>query len=359
MTFESIRSAPRLTGFALARPRIELPQAEAREFALRIFNEMRGVERLMNVFENAGVASRQIVIPMPAVVARSTPTERNDDYITHSVELLESAARDAMVRAGVAAGDITHVLLISSTGLANPTLDTRLSPALGLKTTVRRVPVWGLGCGGGAQGLAIAADLARSGARARVLLLAVELCSLTFVPTDLTPGNLVATALFGDGAAAAIVENGAAADGKPGIVICDSEAARIPETLDAMGWKIVNDGWRVVFSTKIPALVREHAPRATTTILERNRLSLGELRGHVLHPGGPAILDAYEEALGLPPDATKAARAALRAHGNCSSVSIFQTLERTPAVEGPLLFSAFGPGFAAEVLLGWRTGAAG
>jgi alkylresorcinol/alkylpyrone synthase len=251
------------------------------------------------------------------------------------------------------------VVLVSSTGLANPTLDVRLAPGLGLSPGVRRLPLWGLGCGGGAQGLSIAADLARSRPRARVLLCLVELCSLTFVPGDLTPGNLVAAALFGDGAAAAVVEAGELSQEKAGVDLLDCEAARIEESLDVMGWTIADDGWRVVFSQAIPELVRTHAPLATAALLGRHQLSVGAIARHVLHPGGPAVLDAYEAALEIPHSATAAAREALAEYGNCSSVSIFQTMERAlgerleRAEDGEtVLFSAFGPGFSAEVLLG-------
>lgn len=360
MIARRIAPSPRITATAVASPGRSLPQAEAKAHARELFARLPAVDRLIGVFDRAGVEQRQVVLPVSELVARDTPRQRHEDYVSHSIPLLLEAARAALSRAHVCPDAVTHVVLVSSTGLANPTLDVRIAPTLGLTPSVRRVPLWGLGCGGGAQGIALAADLARSRTDARVLLLLVELCSLTLVPGDLTPGNLVAGALFGDGAAAAVVEAGEAASGKPGIDLLDSEAARIENTLDVMGWNIADDGWRVVFSPELPALVRTHAPRATGALLSRHDLTIGDVARHVLHPGGPAILDAYEQSLGLGRGATAAAREALSRHGNCSSVSIFQTMERALPLTGVgaaqdgeiVLFSAFGPGFSAEVLLG-------
>lgn len=351
---------PRLTATALASPPQPFSQSEAKAFARELFGSLRALDRLIQVFDHAGVEERQITMSSDQLVARNTPRLRHEDYVEHSLPLLVETAKEALARAAVRGEQITHVVLVSSTGLANPTLDVRIAPQLGLSPGVRRIPLWGLGCGGGAQGLSLAADLARSRPDARILLLLVELCSLTLVPGDLTPGNLVACALFGDGAAAVVIESGSLAMHKDGVDILDSEAARIESSLFAMGWNIADDGWRVVFSPELPRLVREHAPRAANTLLERHGMTVAQVQRHVLHPGGPAILDAYEEALGLGREATASARAVLARHGNCSSVSIFQALEealpasglRTPHDGESVLFSAFGPGFAAEVLLG-------
>src|SRR5262249_32963412 len=163
---------------------------EALELARRIFASKRQLDRMMPVFEHAGVAQRRIVVPLERLLSDASPAERHALYVEHSLALLIPAARAALARAKVDPSSITHVALVSSTRLANPTLDVHLAPALELPTTVRRVPLWGLGCGGGAQGLALCADLARARPGARVLLLAVELCSLTLVATDLSPGNL-------------------------------------------------------------------------------------------------------------------------------------------------------------------------
>jgi alkylresorcinol/alkylpyrone synthase len=181
--------APRLTGAATAAPSLTIAQTDAKAAARVLFAGMPGLDRLLSVFDHAGVEVRQVVMPAAELIGRTAPSLRHQDYVRCALPLLVEASRAALTQAGVKASEITHVVLVSSTGLANPTLDVRLAPELGLSPGVRRVPLWGLGCGGGAQGLSVAADLARSAPGARVLLMLVELCSLTLVPTDLTPGN--------------------------------------------------------------------------------------------------------------------------------------------------------------------------
>jgi alkylresorcinol/alkylpyrone synthase len=238
-------------------------------------------------------------------------------------------------------------------------VDARIANRLGLRGDFRRTPVWGLGCAGGAAGLARARDFALAEPGARVLLVALELCGLTFQRNDLSKRNLIASSLFGDGAAAAIVVAGDAplpANGVPSIAVRASTTTFWHDTLDIMGWEVDGAGLHVVFARDIPALVRERVRPGVEAFLARESLTLERLDHVVTHPGGTKVLAAFEEALGLPASALDHARAVLRENGNMSSPTCLFVLERflrahALAPGDTALIAALGPGFAAEYVL--------
>jgi alkylresorcinol/alkylpyrone synthase len=284
--------------------------------------------------------------------------ERNERYVEHATRLGAEVSRLALEKAGLTPRDVDHIVFVSSTGLATPSLDAVLANEMGLPAHVRRTPIWGLGCAGGAAGLARASALARSEPGTRVLLVAIELCSLTFQAGDRTKRNLVAASLFADGAAAAVLEAPAAHD------VASSGACEVvatggtlwPETLDVMGWEIDGDGLHVVFSRDIPAIVRERVRPSLEGFLAKAGLRLDQVRHFAAHPGGLKVLDAYRDTLGLDERAVRHARAVLRAYGNMSAPTCLFVLERLleEGEVGPgehALVTALGPGFAVEYVL--------
>jgi alkylresorcinol/alkylpyrone synthase len=352
-------SAPRLAAVATAVPGHAAAQAEARALVAHLFQGSEaGSERLLAVFEHSGIERRHFCMPLEWYTRDHAFEEQNALYVEHALALGRVAAERALARAGLAAGDVDHIVFVSTTGIATPSLDARLSLALGCRPDCRRTPLWGLGCAGGAAGLARARDLALADDSARVLLVAVELCSLTFRHEDIDKRNLVATSLFADGAAAALVvgSRAARASGAGALELIASHSTLWPGTIGMMGWTVSGRGLHVVFSRDIPTFVRERVRPSLEGFLRAHGLSL-ESRLHVAaHPGGAKVLDAYAEALGQPAAAFAHAREILRAYGNMSSPTCLFVLERQLASGeigpgDPVLVSALGPGFAAEYVL--------
>ena len=364
--FRADPRAPRLVSIATAVPGHEVTQADARALVARMFQGTEaGSARLLQVFEHSGIERRRVCMPLEWYVASHSFEEQNALYVEHALKLGRAAAEAALERAGLSAAEVDHVLFVSTTGIATPSLDARLSLALGCRPDCRRTPLWGLGCAGGAAGLSRARDLALASSGARVLLVAVELCSLTFRREDVDKRNLVAASLFGDGAAAAVVEapaaNGARPRAQRALELVASESTLWPGTIDMMGWTVTGRGLHVVFSRDIPSFVREHVRPSLERFLMAHGLSLQSPMHVAAHPGGAKVLEAYAEALGRPAEAFAHAREVLRAHGNMSSPTCLFVLERELAsgeIEpgDAVLVSALGPGFAAEYVLARAAG---
>jgi alkylresorcinol/alkylpyrone synthase len=334
---------PHIAGVAVADPPHRYAQSELREAARRLFAGLDGLDRLLGIFDHAGVRTRAFVRPLDWLTGGHPFEERNRAWIEHAGALGAAAIERACARADVPTDRVGTFIFTTTTGLATPSLDALLVERAGLPRDVRRVPLFGIGCAGAVAAIALAAGLA--GERP-VLILSVELCSLTFLPSDRTKTNLVGAALFGDGAAAAIV----APDGA-GPRIAAARTELFPDSRDAMGWDFTNAGMRLVLSPQIPALVYRHARSLVESFAGDPRA----IRQWILHPGGPRVLDAFREALDLDDEQVRPARDFLRDHGNLSSASVLYILDRTRAAPGDRgLMISLGPGFAAEmVLLEW------
>jgi alkylresorcinol/alkylpyrone synthase len=299
----------------------------------------------MPVFDHAGIDTRYSCVPLDWYLQPHGWRERNALYVENAIELLSRAATDALVEAGRAPRDIAAVVIASTTGIATPSLDALLMNRLGLSSEIVRLPIFGLGCAGGVVGLSHAAALARTLPEGDVLFLTVELCALTFRQGDMSNSNIIAAALFGDGAAATVIGR----PGSPGIRLGASGMKTWPDSLGVMGWHVEDDGLGVMFSRDIPYLVRANLRGATTDFLDRCGLSRRDLAGFVCHPGGAKVLDALEEVFDLPPGAMIAARDVLREFGNMSAATVLFVLRRMMAqgLAGRHLMSALGPGFSA------------
>ena len=341
---------PRLLSIATAVPPHALGQPEVTERARHLFAETSSadLDRLMPVFANAGIERRYSGVPIDWYTRPHGWGERNALYLENAVRLLERAGRDALARADMRPDEIDAVVVASTTGIATPSLDAMVIGKLGLRRNVRRLPLFGLGCAGGVLGLARAADLARAAPGSRVLFLVVELCTLSFRKNDVSKSNIVATALFGDGAAAAIVST----DGD-GPAFGPAAEHTWPDSLDVMGWDVTQDGLKAIFSRDIPTLVRREMRDIVSEFLSRHRLALTDIDRFICHPGGAKVLTALEEAFRLSPGTLADARGVLRDYGNMSAATALFVLERAlrGGAAGRLLLTALGPGFTAAFQL--------
>jgi alkylresorcinol/alkylpyrone synthase len=343
--------SPRLASLATAAPPYVLAQGDVAAIARHIFDSSDSeIEYMLPIFENAGIARRHSCVPLEWYLERVGWKARNDLYLDNALDLIEQVAAECLRGAGLRPDQVDAIVCVSTTGLSTPSLDARLMDRMAFREDVERLPVFGLGCAGGALGLARAATWAQAAPGSRVLLLVVELCGLTFRPGDQSRANIVATALFGDGAAAALVT---ADPGTAGPRVMHWGEHRWPDSLDVMGWRVEDDGFGVLFSRDIPTLIRERFADATDGFLSKHGLSRSDLAGYVCHPGGAKVVAALEEVLGLAPNTMTRAREVLRDYGNMSAPSVLFVLEKVLAdePEGRLLVSSLGPGFSAAFVV--------
>ena len=343
---------PRLAALATAVPAYDLPQAEVAERAAAMFSTTPGgFARLAPIYANAEIEHRHSSAPIDWFLEPHSFGERNDLFLKSGVNLLVQAAERALVQADLQPADIDSIVTICSTGIATPGLEARLMEQVPFRRDVERTPVFGLGCAGGVLGLARAAAMAKAKPQSRVLLLVVELCALTFRNQDRSKSNLVATALFGDGAAAAIVSCRDEYAGDPCLGPWGEHTW--PGSLDVMGWDVADDGLKVVFTRDIPTLVRNDLRPVVDAFLSKNGAALKDVTGFVCHPGGAKVLDALEDCFGLRRGDLTHARDVLRAHGNMSAATVLFVLRETldAQARGPQLMTTLGPGFTAGMLI--------
>lgn len=340
---------PRLLSLVTGVPAHVLRQSDVAAAASRLFEHDFGdFSRMAQVYDSAAIDERRSSVPLDWYLKPHGFGERNAIYLESSLALLEDAARRALDAAGLRAEQIDAIVTVSSSGIATPSLDARLMNRLPFRADTVRLPLFGLGCAGGVLGLARAGDLARALPGSRVLLLVVELCGLTFRHADRSKSNVVATALFGDGAAAAVLS----CTDAPGPALAAAGEHTWPETLDVMGWQVEDDGLRVRFSRDIPLLVRTRMAGPLAAFLDRHGLVPGDFDRFLCHPGGAKVLDALEEVFGLPPGGLVESRTVLAAHGNMSAATVLFVLRRllddpVDAGRRRCLLSSLGPGFTA------------
>ncbi|MBV8149015.1 MAG: type III polyketide synthase [Candidatus Eremiobacteraeota bacterium] len=337
----------RVLAVATAVPQFALDQDDVvRRVELALGPRSREVVRMLPMFGNTGITRRYSSVPIEWYERVHDWPERNRIYLESAVELLEEATCRCLERAGRSAADIDAIVSVSTTGIATPSLDALLMERMGLRRTIRRLPIFGLGCGGGAIGLARAATMARANPRTLVLLLVVELCALSFRRDDFSKSNIVATALFGDGAAALLL-----ACGEDGPAVVAGGEYTWENSLDVMGWDVTGDGLRAIFSRDIPELVTTQLHDVVVGFLAEHGLTLSDVDRFVCHPGGAKVVDALEVAYGLTPGTLTDARDVLREYGNMSAATVMFVLERAlnngSATWRRALISALGPGFTA------------
>lgn len=337
-----------LLSVATAAPPHVLAQTEVVARARAAFGDRYAeFERMSAVFETAGIQTRRGVKPIDWYLQPQGWPQRTEAYLEGARELFIQAASLALERAGVSAAEVDAVVTVSSTGIATPSLEARAHRAMGFRDDVLRTPVFGLGCAGGVSGLALAARLAEARPGSVVLFVTVELCTLAFRLDKLTKANIVATALFGDGAAACVLRAGA---GGGLATVAGAGEHTWPETLDIMGWAVDPEGFDVIFARAIPPFAARHLGPALRGVLQRQGLVAEDIGRFVCHPGGTKVIAALEKTLDLPTGALDHERAVLAEHGNMSAPTALFVLERVLAAGPPerMALAALGPGFTAS-----------
>jgi alkylresorcinol/alkylpyrone synthase len=339
-----------LLSLATALPPYIVEQGKAKAKARELFGGRKALfDRLSGVFDNAGIAQRHIVAPIDWYEGHHGWKERNRLYLDASDALFRDAASAAIERAGLRAGQIDGVVAVSTTGIATPSLDARNGPAIGLRPDIRRLPIFGMGCAGGVNGLATAARLAAAEPGTRWLYVTIETCSIAIRLDSDDPAAIVATAIFGDGAAAAVLEAGEA-----GIAsIAGAEERMWPDTLNIMGWRVEDPGLAVVFDRAIPPFVEAELAEAVDGMLARIGRTRDEIDRFCCHPGGVKVIDAIESALKLDVGTLDIEREVLNECGNMSAPTVLFVLDRLIARGLPekTMLTAFGPGFTCAGML--------
>jgi alkylresorcinol/alkylpyrone synthase len=346
------RQSAAATGFdveilsvATANPGFVLTQADA---ARRVRDVFPHLKSLWALYDNTGIEQRYNCEPIDWYLKPHTWPERTASFQTHAQDLLEVVAVDAASAAGVALTDIDMLVTNTITGLAIPSLDAKLFNRLKFKPSVERLPIFGLGCGGGVAGLARATRLAQATKDAHVLFLTVDLCSLCLRVNDPSPAMFVSGALFGDGAAAVLLRNTIGGGSGAPRVLAVGEWCW-PQTEHIMGWSIENDGFGVVLSPELPALLSASLVPALNDFLDRHGFRLSDFNGFLFHPGGRRLIETMQQVLGLERSQLEHSWQVLRRYGNMSSATALFVLDRAmqAGAWGPHLLAAFGPGFSA------------
>jgi alkylresorcinol/alkylpyrone synthase len=339
-----------LLSLATALPAHRIGQAEAKAAGRAMFKGRAALfDRLSGTFDNAAIDCRATVAPIDWYGAPHGWAERTALYVEAAEQMFEAAAMLALERAGLAPEEIDGVVFVSTTGIATPSIDARMLPRLGFRRDVARVPMFGLGCAGGVTGLATAARLAAAEPGSRWLLVTVETCSISIRLDSDDPAAIVATALFGDGAAAAVVSS----EGEALATIVGGAETLWPDTLGIMGWRVEDPGLAVVFDRAIPPFVAAELAGAIDGIVAKVGSERGAIERFCCHPGGAKVVEAIETALALGPGTLDLEREVLRDHGNMSAPTVLFVLDRLIARGLPqrTLMTAFGPGFTCAGLL--------
>jgi len=359
----------RVVALGTALPDHPYPQDEIARVTSELLTDdpkRRALTRRLHA--HAGVERRHLALALDEY-AGLTFGAANDAFLAIGTELAERACRSALADAGLRPDEVDHVVLTTVTGVGAPTIDVLVAARLGLRPDVRRTPSFGWGCAGGAAGLARADDLLRGRPHDVALLVAVELCSLTLQLGDPTTANLVASGLFGDGAAAAVLvgdehpltrprtTGGGGRGARPrGARVLDSRSHLHPGTTGDLGWHVTDTGFEIVLSARLPELIGAHLLGDVKALLVEHDLEPRHVAAWVVHAGGPRVLDAVRDALGLAEEDVAPSRQSLRTAGNLSSVSVLHvlaaTLARADAAPGaPAVLMAFGPGVSTELVL--------
>ena len=357
MTPGSNQTRPRIASLATAVPPHRVAQDEALEFFQRSFDiPPSRRDRLKQLFLNAEIETRYAAAPVHWYEQAHSFELKNDLYIDRAIDLLKQVAIDSLTVAGLSCSDVDTLVTVSSTGVAVPALDVRLMEELPFRRNVQRLPVFGLGCAGGALGLARAAACALAQPGSRILCLVVELCTLTFCRGDRTTANIVATALFGDGAAGAVLTT----DG-PGPAIRAWGEHTWPRSLDVMGWHVTQKGLELRLARGVPDFARHRVRRVTDDFLASVGLELADVDDFICHPGGSKVLRALEDAFGLPSGGLAASREILRDYGNMSAATVLFILKRVLMTSAAgngrhagvrrYLMTGLGPGFSIGYLV--------
>ena len=342
--------------------KIDLPhkssQQELKHFAKNIFEKkFEDIDRLLESFDNAKIEYRNLCVPIDYFYSQKTFREKNDLYIKYALKYSVKAIEECLQKSGISNNEITDLIFVSSTGIATPSIDALIINEMRLNPNINRTPVWGLGCAAGVSGIAKANTIAKANPDALVLVVSVELCSLTFIEDDMSKSNFIATSLFSDGIAALLI-NGENRRAKVkndfAVSIIDSQSKLYYESLDVMGWEILDEGFKVVFSRDIPTIVNQNVKEDIVSFLAKHDLKITDIKNFITHPGGIKVINAYIDALKIDPAMLNNTREILKDYGNMSSATVLYVLDRfikTGFENGYGLMMSLGPGFSSEMVL--------
>lgn len=350
----------RISGVGSALPEFCYPQETLTQALKQYWGaRLENPEQFERLHAHMKVATRHLAFPLPRYLDFHTFGDTNAAWLAAAEDLGQRAIDAALDNAGLSRGDLHALIVVSVTGVASPSLDARLINKMGLRSDIRRTPIFGVGCVGGALGLSRAADHVLAYPAHNAAILAVEACSLTLDRDDFSTANLIATGLFGDGAAAVVVSGARAAPDAPragGPEILGSQSVFYPDTEEIMGWDISEKGFRIVLSPQLMDLIRRNLGRDIDAFLKSQNLSRTDIGSWTIHNGGPRVLEAMQDALGLRQGEAQISWNSLSRIGNLSSASVLMVLEDTlkdhhpePGTLGLLL--AMGPGFSSEMIL--------
>ncbi len=313
------------------------------------------VARIEQLHRNVLVGGRHLALPIEQYLDLDF-TRANDAFVRVATDIGAEAVLTALAQLGASPRDIDAIWFVSVTGIAAPSIDARLVNRLGFRPDIKRNPIFGLGCVAGAAGISRASDYVRAFPEHTALLLSVELCSLTLQRDDLSIPNLIASGLFGDGAAAAIVSGRPTTARGPAPRVIATQSAFYPNTEDVMGWKIGSGGFRIVLSSEVPEMVRKYLILDAERFLGAHGLKVTDIGVWIAHPGGPKVLEVMQEVFGLAPGALARTWDSLRMLGNLSSASVLNVLGDVLDAEPPApgtwgIVLAMGPGFCSELVL--------
>lgn len=354
-------------------PEYHVSQETAADFARGMFaHSFKDIDRLLKAFQNGEIESRQFVRPIEWYETARSFSEKNRLYVEETVRHSVRAAAECLtnlqfLKNPIPYEEVDAIFFISSTGLSTPSIEAKVMNKLPFSPHTKRIPIWGLGCAGGASGLSRAFEYCRAYPEAYVLVIAAELCSLTFQPEDKSKSNLIGTSLFADGIAAALIggEKASRTDVKQPLVprIFASQSVMMPDAEDVMGWEFTDSGFNVIFSRDIPTLVSNWLKDNVDAFLTEQGIMYHDIKTFLAHPGGKKVIDAYVTSLSMEAHQLAASQTILRRHGNMSSATIFyvikeQILHGQQKENEKGLIGALGPGFSSELLLfSWEKGA--
>jgi alkylresorcinol/alkylpyrone synthase len=350
---EAAASHATIAATATALPPYIISREDVKVYMGRVFEiPERRLEALMSIVDNAQVHKRHSIFPLDYIIEPRPLSQTNNEYIEHAIKLGREAAEKCLERAGLKPEDIDMIITVSCTGFMIPSLDAHLINLMGFRSNVRRMPFTELGCAAGAMALARSADYLKATPGGNVLIIAVELPTLTLQRKDISQANLISAVLFGDGAAAVVVS------GKPsrGPKILVSETYTFPDSLGAMGFDLRDSGFHILLAKDVPEMIGGKISGLVQGFLERHGRKREEIKGWILHPGGARLLGNIETELGLCKCDTQPSWDILGSVGNLSSATILfilqEWLDKRPLKSGEYaMAAAFGPGFSAEFLL--------
>ncbi|GAF65569.1 naringenin-chalcone synthase [Bacillus sp. TS-2] len=351
-------------------PPNKLDQSLTMEFARELFSSsFKDIERLLPVFENGWIDERNFTNSIEWFKKNHSLKERNDLFIEKATEygvqsIEECLTNKHFLQSSVKESEIDAIIFVTSSGMSTPSIEARIMNKMPFSPHTKRIPIWGLGCAGGAAGISRAFEYCKAFPKQNVLVCCVELCSLTFQRGDKTKSNLIGTSLFADGVATALVcgehsellmKSRLAL--KPKII--DVQSTLMPDSEEVMGWDVKDTGLHVVFSRDIPSIIEKWLKPNVTDFLEKHHLQLEQITAFIAHPGGRKVLEAYETSLGIKEEKTAISKEVLRKNGNMSSPTVLYVLEKfmkQTFQSGDIgLMASLGPGFCSElVLISWE-----